>query len=94
MQTKNLLTFFSKVISVYAIFNDKTLNDTLTNDIVMHVLYITVIISRNQPRQTYMSRVVAKTPVSLRIYLSYLMYMSVILSPQLALYFLYPFRLG
>ena len=26
--------FFSKNISVYAIFNDKRINDTLTNDIV------------------------------------------------------------
>ena len=26
--------FFSKNISVYAIFNDHSLNDTLTNDIV------------------------------------------------------------
>ena len=27
-------TFFSKNISVYAIFNDQRFNDTLTNDIV------------------------------------------------------------
>ena len=26
--------FSSKIISVYAIFNDQSLNDTLTNDIV------------------------------------------------------------
>ena len=32
MQT--LLTFFSKHISVYAIFNDQSFNNTLTNDIV------------------------------------------------------------
>ena len=29
-----LLTFFSKNISVYVIFNDQSFNDTLTNDIV------------------------------------------------------------
>ena len=29
-----LLTFFSKNISVYAIFNDQSINDTLTNHIV------------------------------------------------------------
>ena len=28
------LTFFSKKNSVYAIFNDQSFNDTLTNDIV------------------------------------------------------------
>ena len=27
-------TFFSKNISIYAIFNDKSFNDTLTNDMV------------------------------------------------------------
>ena len=32
MQT--LHTFFSKNISEYAIFNDQSFNDTLTNDIV------------------------------------------------------------
>ena len=26
--------FFSKIISVYAIFNNQTFNDTLTNDII------------------------------------------------------------
>ena len=31
---QKLLTFFSKNISIYAIFNDQSLNDTLTNDIV------------------------------------------------------------
>ena len=32
---QKLLTFFSaKIISVYAIFNDQSFNDTLTNDIV------------------------------------------------------------
>ena len=31
---QKLLTFFSKNISVYAIFNDQTFNDTLINDIV------------------------------------------------------------
>ena len=31
---QKLLTFFSKNISVYAIFNDKNFNDTLTNYIV------------------------------------------------------------
>ena len=29
-----LLTFFSKIISVYATFNDQIFNDTLTNDII------------------------------------------------------------
>ena len=29
-----LTVFFSKYISVYAIFNDQSFNDTLTNDIV------------------------------------------------------------
>ena len=31
---QKLLTFFRKNISIYAIFNDQSLNDTLTNDIV------------------------------------------------------------
>ena len=31
---QKLFTFFSKHISVYAIFNDQSLNDTLTNGIV------------------------------------------------------------
>ena len=31
---QKLLTFFSKNISVYAIFNDQSFNDTFTNDIV------------------------------------------------------------
>ena len=31
---QKLLTFFSKNISVYVIFNDQSFNDTLTNDIV------------------------------------------------------------
>ena len=31
---QKLLTFFSKNISVYAIFNDQNFNDTLTNDII------------------------------------------------------------
>ena len=31
---QKLLTFFSKNISVYAIFNDQSFNDTLTNDII------------------------------------------------------------
>ena len=31
---QNLLIFFSKKINVYAIFNDKSFNDTLTNDMV------------------------------------------------------------
>ena len=31
---QKLLTFFSKNISVYAILNDQSFNDTLTNDIV------------------------------------------------------------
>ena len=31
---QKLLAFFSKNISVYAIFNDQSFNDTLTNDIV------------------------------------------------------------
>ena len=30
---QKLLTFFSKNISVYAIFNDQSFNDTLANDI-------------------------------------------------------------
>ena len=34
MQMQKLLTFFSKYISVYAIFNDQSFNDTLTNNIV------------------------------------------------------------
>ena len=35
MQMQKLLTFFfSKTISIYAIFNDQSFNDTLTNDIV------------------------------------------------------------
>ena len=31
---QKLLTFFSRNISLYAIFNDLSFNDTLTNDIV------------------------------------------------------------
>ena len=31
---QKLLTFFSKNISIYAIFNDQSFNDTLTNVIV------------------------------------------------------------
>ena len=31
---QKLLTSFSKNISIYAIFNDQSFNDTLTNDIV------------------------------------------------------------
>ena len=31
---QKLLTFFSKNISVYAIFDDQNFNDTLINDIV------------------------------------------------------------
>ena len=31
---QKLLTFFSKNISVYAIFNDQSFNNTLTNNIV------------------------------------------------------------
>ena len=31
---QKLLTFFSKNISVYAIFNDRSFNDTLINDII------------------------------------------------------------
>ena len=31
---QKLLTFFSKNISIYAIFNDQSFNDMLTNDIV------------------------------------------------------------
>ena len=33
MQMQKLLTFFSKNISVYAIFDDQRFNDTLTKDI-------------------------------------------------------------
>ena len=33
---KKLLTFFSKNISIYAIFNDQSFNDTLTNDLVLN----------------------------------------------------------
>ena len=31
---QKLLTFFSKNISIYAIFNDQSFNDMLTNNIV------------------------------------------------------------
>ena len=31
---QKLLTFFQQNISLYAIFNDQSFNDTLTNDIV------------------------------------------------------------
>ena len=31
---QKLLTFFSKNISVYAIFNNQSFNNTLTNDII------------------------------------------------------------
>ena len=34
LQMQKLLTFFQQKISVYAIFDDKNFNDTLTNDIV------------------------------------------------------------
>ena len=33
-ECKSYTHFFSKTISIYAIFNDQTFNDTLTNDIV------------------------------------------------------------
>ena len=33
-EMQKLLTFFSKNISAYAIFNDQSFNDTLTKDIV------------------------------------------------------------
>ena len=33
-QPQKLLTFFSRLISIYAIFNGQTFNDMLTNDIV------------------------------------------------------------
>ena len=31
---QKLLTFFSKNISIYAIFNDQSFNNTLSNDII------------------------------------------------------------
>ena len=31
---KKLFTFFSKNINIYAIFNDQSFNDTLTNGII------------------------------------------------------------
>ena len=34
LQMQKLLTFLSKNITVYAIFNDQSFNDTLPNDIV------------------------------------------------------------
>ena len=34
VQIQKLLTFFSKNIRVFAIFNDKSFNDMLTNDII------------------------------------------------------------
>ena len=34
LQMQKLLTFFQQNISIYAIFNDQSFNDTLTNDIV------------------------------------------------------------
>ena len=34
MQKVLTVTFFSKNISIYAIFNDQSFNNTLTNDIV------------------------------------------------------------
>ena len=34
MQTQKLLTFFSKNISIYAIFNVQSFNNMLTNDII------------------------------------------------------------
>ena len=45
---KLLTFFFSKNISVYAIFNDQSFNDTLTNDIIIfeHWAQIYVICSR------------------------------------------------
>ena len=33
LQMQKLLTFFSKNNSIYAIFNDQSFNDTLTNDL-------------------------------------------------------------
>ena len=35
MLLQKLLTFFGTNISIYAIFNDQSINDTLTNDIVI-----------------------------------------------------------
>ena len=34
LQMQKQLTFFSKNISIHAIFNDESFNDILTNDIV------------------------------------------------------------
>ena len=34
MQMQKLLTFFSKNISIYVVFNDQSFNYTLTNDII------------------------------------------------------------
>ena len=34
LQMQTLLTFFSKNISIYSVFNEQSFNDTLTNDIV------------------------------------------------------------
>ena len=34
MQMQKLLTFFSKNISIYVVFNDQSFNNTLTNDII------------------------------------------------------------
>ena len=34
LQMQKLLTFLSKIISIYTIFNDQSFNDTFTKDIV------------------------------------------------------------
>ena len=43
---KSYSHFFSKNISVYAIFNDQSLNDTITNDIVSFEQLIPVILQQ------------------------------------------------
>ena len=47
MSSKATHIFFSKNINVYAIFNDQSFNDTLTNDIVSFE-QLSPVVSENQ----------------------------------------------
>ena len=67
---KILTFFFSKNISKYAVFNDQSFNDTLTNDIVSfeklgpdlqtamsNGIYVRIILDTSGMRRVHMSRV-------------------------------------
>ena len=67
MQMQKLLTFFSKQFSAYAIFNEQSFNDTLTNDIfsfeldpdvesIGYTLYQRVVRKKTQKKQQKKTR--------------------------------------